>query len=54
MHQYTLVGEDFVDHSIADSAFTFNYVLFAESLSQAKDMFYTIFPSCNIVSCVKA
>lgn len=53
MYQYTLVGEDFVDRSIAESAFTFNYVLCAESLSQAKDMFYTIFPSCNLLKCVK-
>lgn len=49
-HQYTITGEDFVDRSIPESAFTFPYVLCAESLPQARDMFYTIFPSCNIVT----
>lgn len=50
-HQYIITGEDFVDRTIPESAFTFPYILCAESLSQAREMFYTIFPSCNIVSC---
>lgn len=50
-HQYIITGEDFVDRSIPESVFTFPYVICAESLAQAREMFYTIFPSCNIVSC---
>jgi hypothetical protein len=51
-YQYIITGEDFVDRSIPESAFTFPYVLCAESMSQAREMFYTIFPSCNIVTCL--
>jgi len=51
MYQYALVGEDFVDPSIEESAFTFNYFICANSLGEARDKFYTIFPSCNILKC---
>lgn len=50
IHQYIFTGEDFVDPTIPESSFTFPYVICADSLSQAREMFYTIFPSCNIVS----
>lgn len=49
MNLYVFVGGELVDPAIPESEVKFNYSIFADTLSQAKDKFYKIFPSCFIV-----
>lgn len=49
MNLYVFVGGELVDPEIPESEVKFNYSIFADTLSQAKDKFYQIFPGCFIV-----
>jgi hypothetical protein len=50
MKLFAMVGKDLVDRMIEDSAWTFDYNVFAESESEASDMFAMIFPGLELVS----
>lgn len=50
MIKFEIVGGEYVDPSIPESAVTFTYALFASSRADAMDKFSVIFPSCWVVS----
>lgn len=50
MTKFNIIGGEYIDPSIPESAVTFSYTLFASSVDDAKEKFSIVFPSCWIVS----
>lgn len=50
MNLYAIIGGEYIDARYPDSATTFHFSIYANSVEDAKDGFATIFPGCWIES----